>query len=160
MKITGSDAIAIARIAEHDGGPNLLNKYADPIEDARQGIAIVEAERIAEIDPSLVWMDATALRAEAASAGDSEFVDMIDSAGRPEEFPIHDAFVLDTDEMEPDEFLPVSEFLVRVEGVDAVYVALRMGEEAMYVKFDPMLMQDFLGTVRIKMVAAALKDQS
>jgi hypothetical protein len=77
-----------------------------------------------------------------------------------EALPIHDAFVLDTDEMEPDEFLPVSEFLVRVDGVDAVYVALRMGDEAMYVKFDPMLMQDFLGTVRIKMVAAALKDQS
>ncbi len=73
--------------------------------------------------------------------------------------PIHEAFLLDTDEMEPDEFLPVSEFLVRVEGVDAVYVALRMGEEAMYVKFDPMLMQDFLGTVRIKMVAAALKEE-
>lgn len=78
----------------------------------------------------------------------------------PDTLAIHDAFVLDTDSLEPDEFLPVSEFLVRVDGVDSVYVALRVDDEAIYVQFDPMLMQDFLGTVRIKMMLAAIKDPS
>lgn len=33
-----------------------LNKYSDPLEEARAGITIEEAREIAVIDPSLIWI--------------------------------------------------------------------------------------------------------
>jgi len=50
-KITGIDAIEYAE--EHG---LLLNKYADPMEGAREFITPYEARCIAEEDPSLVWV--------------------------------------------------------------------------------------------------------
>ena len=34
-----------------------LCKYADPIEDAREGLTAAEAREIADVDPSLIWVD-------------------------------------------------------------------------------------------------------
>lgn len=50
-RITGYDAIEYAR--EH-GLP--VQKYADPIEDARE-VTVGEAEKIAAEDPSLLWVE-------------------------------------------------------------------------------------------------------
>ena len=50
MKLTGLAAIDIA---EANGLP--LNKYADPIEDARPGLDIAEARKVALEDPSLIY---------------------------------------------------------------------------------------------------------
>lgn len=53
QNITGQDAIEYAR--EHG---LTLNKYADPTEDARQGLTADEAEEIAREDPSLIYIAA------------------------------------------------------------------------------------------------------
>ena len=50
---TGHQAI---EIAETNGAD--LNKYADPIEDARTGLSIDEAREVATEDPSLIWIEA------------------------------------------------------------------------------------------------------
>ena len=34
-----------------------LNKYADPVEDAREGLSVEEARKIAAEDPSLIWVE-------------------------------------------------------------------------------------------------------
>ena len=36
-----------------------LNKYADPIEEARDGLTIDEAEEVARVDASLIWIKTT-----------------------------------------------------------------------------------------------------
>jgi hypothetical protein len=51
-RITGMDAIEYAR--END---QMLSKYADPIEDARDGLTITEAEEIAREDANLIYID-------------------------------------------------------------------------------------------------------
>lgn len=56
--ITGTAAIAYA---EQHGGLT-LNKYSDPIEDARIGLSVDEAEDIARIDPSLIWIESAELK--------------------------------------------------------------------------------------------------
>ena len=50
MKLTGLAAI---EAAEANG--LTLNKYADPIEDARTGLDIAEARKVALEDPSLIY---------------------------------------------------------------------------------------------------------
>ena len=50
--LTGLAAIEYA--AQH-GLP--LSKYADPIEDAREGLTVDEAREIAREDTSLIWID-------------------------------------------------------------------------------------------------------
>lgn len=56
-KITGQDAI---RYAEEHG--LTLRKFASATEDARDGVTIEEAKRIAAEDPSLIWVsDGTGL---------------------------------------------------------------------------------------------------
>ena len=49
-KITGFDAIDYAAETGVD-----LNKYADPIEDAREGLTLDEARDVAMEDPKLIW---------------------------------------------------------------------------------------------------------
>jgi hypothetical protein len=48
---TGREAIEFARSRGRS-----LSKFADPTEDARQGLSIEEAERIAEVDPKLIYL--------------------------------------------------------------------------------------------------------
>lgn len=50
--ITGHDAIAYA-----EARGLTLNKYADPIEDARTGLDADKAREIASEDPSLIWVE-------------------------------------------------------------------------------------------------------
>ena len=52
MKLTGYDAIDIA-----EANGLTLNKYADPTEDAREGLTMEEARRVAAEDPSLIWLE-------------------------------------------------------------------------------------------------------
>ncbi len=52
MKLTGFDAISYA---EREGLS--LNKSADPIDDARTGLSVAEAEAIATEDASLIWVE-------------------------------------------------------------------------------------------------------
>lgn len=54
LKLTGREAIEYAR--EHGLS---LNKYADPTEDARQGLAIWQAEQVVAEDPGLIWLEIT-----------------------------------------------------------------------------------------------------
>jgi len=51
MKLTGFEAI---EFAEKEGLP--LNKAADAIDDAVEGLSIAEAEAIAAEDPDLIWL--------------------------------------------------------------------------------------------------------
>jgi len=51
MKLKGFDAI---EFAEKEGLP--LNKAADSIDDAVQGLSVAEAEAIAAEDPDLIWL--------------------------------------------------------------------------------------------------------
>jgi hypothetical protein len=54
--ITGHEAI---RYAEAQG--STLSKYADPIQPAHTHLTIDEAQEIAQIDPSLIWVAAVPL---------------------------------------------------------------------------------------------------
>jgi len=47
--------LAAIEHAAHHGLP--LNKYADPTEDAREGLMVDEAKEIAREDASLIWID-------------------------------------------------------------------------------------------------------
>lgn len=53
VKLTGYEAI---NYAEANG--LALNKYNDPIEDARHGLTPDEARKVASEDPSLIWIAA------------------------------------------------------------------------------------------------------
>lgn len=66
--ITGTKAIELADMFEDVR----LSKYADPIEADRNDLTIAEARKVAAEDPSLIWIDADRLYAEAAQAGDLE----------------------------------------------------------------------------------------
>jgi len=52
MKLTGMEAISYVA-----GGGGTLHKYADPTEEARDGLTIQEARRIAHEDPNLIWTE-------------------------------------------------------------------------------------------------------
>lgn len=52
MKLTGHDAIEFAEV-----NGLTLNKYSDPIEDAREGLSVEEAEEVAAEDPSLIYVE-------------------------------------------------------------------------------------------------------
>jgi hypothetical protein len=52
MRLTGFDAISYA---EQEGLS--LNKAADPIDPARHGLSIAEAEAIASDSPDLIWLE-------------------------------------------------------------------------------------------------------
>lgn len=55
--LTGHEAI------EHATKHGLtLSKYADPVDDARNGLTVEEAEEIADEDPSLIWIDSSVCR--------------------------------------------------------------------------------------------------
>jgi hypothetical protein len=54
-RISGWAAIEYAE--QHD---LLLNKYTDPIEDARENLTTEEAREIAREDPSLIYLDPAA----------------------------------------------------------------------------------------------------
>lgn len=58
--ITGYDAIEIAR----ETGLSIA-KHADPMEGARAGLSLEEAEEIASEDPSLVYVEATGILRDA-----------------------------------------------------------------------------------------------
>lgn len=51
-KLTGRPAI---EYAEQHG--LLLNKYTDPIEEAREGLTPAEARAVAAEDPALIWIE-------------------------------------------------------------------------------------------------------
>jgi hypothetical protein len=51
MKLTGHEAIE----AKKNDNRVILNKYADPIEDARENISLEDAEEIASEDPGLIY---------------------------------------------------------------------------------------------------------
>src|SRR5688500_5926128 len=55
MRLTGFPAI---EYAEHEG--LLLNKLADNIDEAAQGLSIAEAEAIADDRPDLIWLEVPA----------------------------------------------------------------------------------------------------
>lgn len=52
-KTTGWQAIE----AKENNSSVRLNKYADPIEDAREDLTIQDAREIAQIDPSLIYAE-------------------------------------------------------------------------------------------------------
>lgn len=54
MRLTGFDAIAFA---QREG--LTLNKLADAIDEAREGLTVPEAEAIADEDPDLIWLEVT-----------------------------------------------------------------------------------------------------
>lgn len=54
-RITGLDAIEHAELHGLK-----LNKYADPTEDAREGLTVDEARDIAAEDASLIWVEEVA----------------------------------------------------------------------------------------------------
>jgi hypothetical protein len=58
-KLTGYDAIRYAEAREVT-----LSKYADPTEDARDGLSPDEAREVAAEDPSLIWVDISATSQE------------------------------------------------------------------------------------------------
>ena len=55
MRITGADAIEYARTHGLQ-----LNKYTDPIEEARDNLTIEEAEDVAREDQALIWIEEAA----------------------------------------------------------------------------------------------------
>lgn len=70
-----------------------LGKHTDPVEEAREGLTIEEAQSVAKEDPSLVYVDTpyetaetitdrqiSDLRDEAGAAGDSAAVKICESA--------------------------------------------------------------------------------
>lgn len=79
--ITGRAAIAYAE------ANNLLNKYTDPTEEARDDLTIEEAREVAGEDPSLIWIDVeittsdiAQLETEAGEHGDMEQVELCRAA--------------------------------------------------------------------------------
>jgi hypothetical protein len=52
MRLTGFEAIEFA-----EKESLTLNKRADSIDDAHDGLSIAEAEAIAAEDPSLIWIE-------------------------------------------------------------------------------------------------------
>jgi hypothetical protein len=54
MRLTGFEAITFA---EREGLS--LNKLADPIDEAQEGLSIAEAEAIAAERPELIYLDIT-----------------------------------------------------------------------------------------------------
>lgn len=52
-KITGWTAIN----AKENNSEIILNKYADPTEEAREDISLKEAEEVAREDASLIWAE-------------------------------------------------------------------------------------------------------
>lgn len=57
MKLTGYEAIAYA-----EQNDLTLSKYADPTEDAREGLTVEEARKVASEDPTLIYIDARQTR--------------------------------------------------------------------------------------------------
>ncbi len=55
MRLTGFEAIDYAELEGLT-----LNKAADPIDEARTGLSVAEAQAIAAEDPSLIWIDVPA----------------------------------------------------------------------------------------------------
>jgi hypothetical protein len=55
MRLTGFEAITFA---EREGLS--LNKLADPIDEAQEGLSVAEAEAIAVERPELIYVDITA----------------------------------------------------------------------------------------------------
>jgi hypothetical protein len=55
MRLTGFEAITFA---EREGVS--LNKLADPIDEAQEGLSVAEAEAIAVDRPELIYVDVTA----------------------------------------------------------------------------------------------------
>ena len=53
MKLYGTEAIEYAEANDLS-----LNKYNDPIEEAREGLTPDEARKVAREDPRLIWIDA------------------------------------------------------------------------------------------------------
>ena len=51
MKIHGQAAIDFAK-----NNDLYLCKYSDPVEDAREDLTVDEAEEVAKVDPSLIWV--------------------------------------------------------------------------------------------------------
>lgn len=52
ITLTGNEAIEYAE----DNGLT-LNKYADPVEGAREGLGLDEARKVAAEDPSLIYIN-------------------------------------------------------------------------------------------------------
>jgi hypothetical protein len=52
MRLQGREAIDYA-----EANDLLLNKYADPIEEHREGLTIAEANAVAREDPALIYFD-------------------------------------------------------------------------------------------------------
>ena len=88
--LTGSDALRYA--AERD---LLLNKFADPIEGAREGLTIEEARDVAREDPSLIWVEARLVRVndgqEAWVVAKADLIDALDAHGWEKISTIHGA---------------------------------------------------------------------
>lgn len=55
MNLTGYEAINYA-----DENGLTLNKYSDPIEDAREGLSVDEARKVADEDPALIYVPVSA----------------------------------------------------------------------------------------------------
>lgn len=68
MKLTGWEAI---EYAEANGA--LLNKYADPTEDALAGVSLSEARVIAGEDAGLLWIEVVPARYCVRVIGSGEF---------------------------------------------------------------------------------------
>ena len=66
-----------------------------------------------------------------------------------------DDLMLAADTLAADEFDEVAAFVVRAVGIEAVFVAFSIADGGVFLRFDSMQMQDLLGDVRLKMIAAA-----
>ena len=90
----------IIEIAEKYG--RQLSKYADPVEDARTGLAIEEAYQVAREDPNLIWMPlsevASAMRdhdaTRAPGSETSQWGDFVEAARREFETPVLDGIAI------------------------------------------------------------------
>lgn len=56
VRLTGAAAIEYAMLSGVS-----LHKYADPTEDAREGLTVEEATEIASLDAGLIWCRTVAL---------------------------------------------------------------------------------------------------
>tara|TARA_R100000655_G_scaffold6827_1_gene19149 strand:+ start:1564 stop:1944 length:381 start_codon:yes stop_codon:yes gene_type:complete len=77
MIITGQAAIDYAK---RDRVHLTLYKYADPIEEARAGLTVEEAEEVAREDASLVWISAPTIPEELYE-DDQDLEDLADFMG-------------------------------------------------------------------------------
>lgn len=75
MTLKGHEAIDYA-----EANSLTLRKYADPTEEAREGITVEQARKVAQEDPSLIWLDVVPTRVVCRADADNWNADSMDFA--------------------------------------------------------------------------------